>query len=36
MEKAKAELKEMVAEMTREQFEWFIAQAQLLLFPEDG
>lgn len=35
MEKVKAELKEMVGEMTLEQFEWFIAQVQLLLFPTD-
>lgn len=35
MERTKAELKEMVAEMTLEQFEWFIEQVQLLLFPVD-
>lgn len=31
MEEVRAELKEMISQMTPEQFEWFIAQVQLLL-----
>lgn len=31
MEEVRAELKEMISQMTPEQFEWFTAQVQLLL-----
>ena len=31
MEEVGAELKEMISQMTPEQFEWFTAQVQLLL-----
>ena len=35
MEEVRAELKEMISQMTTEQFEWFTAQVQLLLFRKD-
>ena len=35
MEEVRAELNEMISQMTPEQFEWFIAQVQLLLFQKD-
>lgn len=35
MEESRAELKEIVSQMTLEQFEWFTSQVQLLLFPKD-
>lgn len=35
MEEVRAELKEMISQMTPEQFEWFTEQVQLLLFQKD-
>lgn len=35
MEEVRAELKEMISQMTPDQFEWFTAQVQLLLFQKD-